>query len=220
MINGIKVSNLQYNLNQFTDWYTDDLFSGYSQIVFKYSRLCVDVERFKNDKMNKIGKGIFYSTDINGDDIKRRISNNTLMRLYNNHHNSLIEVIKQQLKEQHNVIIVDCHSFPMKPFPWENNNKRPDICIGIDTYHTPKDLITTLKKYFESCNLVVDINIPYVGTIIPNQFYKKSYVKSIMIEVNRNLYLNDKYNKNYYYHNIKTNIKNALNIINEWEIKE
>lgn len=219
IINGIDIPYLKKNLDWFTDWFTDDLFKykNVEQIIFPYSRLCVDVERLINDPMTKFGKGMFYVTDVDGIEIKRRISDQTLKRLYKNHHDRLTQVMTDWLCYKQYGIIVDCHSFPNKPFPWENATIRPDICIGHDQFHTPNDLIINLIEYFKKYQLNVTINTPYEGTIIPNSFYKKKRCKSIMIEVNRRLYLNDEYGKNYKYDYIKRIIFNALDIINNWE---
>ena len=45
-------------------------------------------------------------------------------------------------------LIVDCHSFPQLPLPYEldRNPVRPDICIGTDQFHTPSALKDVLSR--------------------------------------------------------------------------
>jgi N-formylglutamate amidohydrolase len=49
-----------------------------------------------------------------------------------------------------------------------------------------------MESHFRNHNLTVKINSPYSGTIIPLKYYQKDKrVKSIMIEINRNLYMDN-----------------------------
>lgn len=69
---------------------------------------------------------------------------------------------------------------------------RPDICIGADEYHTPQKLTDIIKLQFESLGYSVEINSPFSGSIVPSKYYKQDKrVVSIMIEVNRKLYMNE-----------------------------
>jgi N-formylglutamate deformylase len=64
--------------------------------------------------------------------------------------------------------------------------------LGVDRFHTPKWLIEQIKNRFEQHGLSVGINSPYSGTIVPTQFFQKdSRVCSIMIEINRKLYMKE-----------------------------
>ena len=79
--------------------------------------------------------------------------------------------------------------------PYELNQTidRPDICIGSDSYHTPDGLVRLSKEYFVSQNLSIEKNSPFSGTLVPIKFYRKyKGVQSIMIEINRPLYINEK----------------------------
>lgn len=86
---------------------------------------------------------------------------------------------------------MDCHSFPEESFNCTVNKSsfRPDFNIVTDGFHAPKRLIEISKRYFEEF-LSLGINEPYSGTIVSMEFYKKDErVQSIMLEVNRKLYL-------------------------------
>ena len=93
-------------------------------------------------------------------------------------------------------LIVDAHSFPDIPLPCDTNQDfpRPDICLGTDFFHTPVWIIELAKVQFEKQGYSVEINSPYSGTMVPLDFYKTdSRVSSIMIEINRRLYLDGEY---------------------------
>jgi N-formylglutamate deformylase len=54
------------------------------------------------------------------------------------------------------------------------------------------ELVDIIKVRFEGAGFSVGVNNPYCGTLVPNNFYGKDYrVKSVMIEINRHLYLRD-----------------------------
>ena len=64
--------------------------------------------------------------------------------------------------------------------------------LGIDKFHTPKELIKSLVSNFQKNNFSVKVNYPYKGTIVPLKYFQKNKkVNSILIEVNRKLYMNE-----------------------------
>jgi N-formylglutamate deformylase len=90
--------------------------------------------------------------------------------------------------------IVDCHSFPNKAFQrdFHQERNRPDICIGVDDFHTPKRQTDSIKAACEKFGLSWRINYPYEGTVVPMRYYRiDSNVNSIMIEINRDLYIDN-----------------------------
>lgn len=69
---------------------------------------------------------------------------------------------------------------------------RPDICIGTDDFHTPESLTAFLVNYFTDLGYDTKINTPFKGSLVPLHYYQKdSRVKSIMIEVNKKVYLDN-----------------------------
>lgn len=62
-----------------------------------------------------------------------------LEKYYHQHQAKIEKMVKEALEDNSIAVIVDCHSFPSEPFPYEKPSKfkRPNICIGADTYHTP-----------------------------------------------------------------------------------
>ena len=110
----------------------------------------------------------------------------------------LSRAVKYQLQTYGKALILDCHSFPNTPLKRSVHKTipRPDINIGTDNFHTPQNLIDISVEYFSERNFTVGINYPFSGTIVPNKYYKKNHkVESIMLEINRKLYLTERSNE-------------------------
>lgn len=205
---GFLVSNedLQEEILKLTDWYTDDLFSNAKDHIIRapFSRVFCDVERFADDAhevMARKGMGVLYETSDLGETI-RKVSpvfrQKVLKEYYYPHHNMLKEAVQQQLIREGKTLIIDCHSFPDQPFKRDLNKQpnRPDFNIGTDDFHTPQKLVDTAAEFFNSKGYSVGINWPYTGTIVPLDYHKTNKkVKSIMLEINRKLYLRDSGNQ-------------------------
>jgi N-formylglutamate deformylase len=185
-----------------TDWYTDDLFSSNDVINVKaeFSRVFCDPERFSEDSqevMAQFGMGVLYEKSDEGIPIREvnpNLREAILNRYYWPHHKQLNQAVEQQLKTCGKALIVDCHSFPSTPFvrDLDQSPNRPDFNIGIDPYHTPESLTTASREFFEHKGYTVGIDWPYKGTIVPLAHYQKSKnVASIMLEINRSLYLDE-----------------------------
>jgi N-formylglutamate amidohydrolase len=117
---------------------------------------------------------------------------------YRPHHQRLADAVNAELKRESRAVILDCHSFPSKPLPYEpdQNPERPDICIGTDDHHTPGALLEAVKDRCRAEGLSFAVNRPFAGCIVPMaHFGKNRNVCSIMLEVNRRLYLDEETGK-------------------------
>ena len=218
----LSKKDLQFELLKMTDHFTDELFNisdpKIYQIKFPISRLLVDVERFEiNDleQMSKVGMGCVYEKTHDGKNLKNVefIKDILIKNLYKNHHEKFTKILDKKLIENDKVLIIDCHSFPKYPLPYELSQvkNRPEICIGTDTFHTPRKLKKMFRKYFEDLNFTVKYNEPFKGSIVPLKYLNKNKnVQSIMIEVRRDLYMNEKTGKKI--RNFKK-IKDSLNFL-------
>ena len=115
-----------------------------------------------------------------------------LERYYIPHHQKLTEAVEESLLANDRCLIIDSHSFPALPLPYELNQTafRPDFCIGTDDFHTSEELVATVEKIFEICGYSTARDQPFSGTIVPMKHYQKDRrVQSLMIEINRWLYL-------------------------------
>jgi len=221
----IFLKDIEEDIARMTDWYTDELFfHPSSEIVkFNYSRLVCDVERFvDNEPMEKYGHGIAYVNDSYGQPL-RAVSDDDRLSIINQyykpHHTRLNQTSNQLLSFFETVVIVDCHSFSDTPLPHEIDTglARPDFCLGIDEFHTPSILVERFTSYLSELGYTVAINNPFSGTLVPlHHYHKTTELKSIMIEVNRKLYLDDTY-KNEHFTSIKSVITGLLNIVDHYE---
>jgi N-formylglutamate deformylase len=76
------------------------------------------------------------------------------------------------------------------PFELGQAPDRPNICIGTDNYHTPGWLTDRAIALFQKTGYSVEVNRPYSGSIVPRDYYQTDRrVASIMIEINRGLYM-------------------------------
>ena len=186
-----------------TDHFTDELFAppaeGFGQVRHGVSRLVVDPERFEDDAqepMAKRGWGVLYERTADGRPLRPRPSaarrEELLERHYRPHHAQLAAGVRAALAHHGRALIVDGHSFPDAPLPCDPDQSlpRPDICLGTDEFHSPPALVEALRQECDEIGWSVDVNRPYAGALVPMEFFRRdARVASVMIEVNRRLYL-------------------------------
>lgn len=202
------------------DLYTDKLFAfhGCKKVKFRLSRIVCDVEKFVDDDMEvmtKYGMGVVCTKTNMGENIfspDEKYKDFILKKYYYKHHTKLDKVVTKYLKNSR-TIIIDCHSFSKEIIMDENlKDELPDICIGFNNgiYYSEK-LVDFTSAHFRKYGYSVKLNYPYSGTIIPNKFMKEKSknLYSIMIEINRKIYL-DKYKKSSNYKHLRKTIKNYL----------
>jgi len=196
---------LKQQLDILTDHYTDELFSVNNPEVvnlkFPISRFVVDPERFDDDSqepMAKQGQGVIYMKTTDLKPLRRKLSEpertDLLNQYYRPHHKQLDSLVEKALSQHGKALIIDGHSFPDKPLAVDLNQQanRPDICLGTDPFHTPQQLIDDCTELFSKAGFSVQVNQPYVGTMVPLKYYgKDDRVSSILIEINRRVYLRD-----------------------------
>ena len=191
---------LENEILKLTDWHTEDLYSSKNSesIIFEYSRVFCDPERFSDDlkePMAKVGMGVLYEKTDDGETMRivsNELRNKILNQYYFKHHSKLDDAVKKQLKLNNRALILDCHSFPDIPMKRSQHKvvPRPDFNIGTDKFHTSKKLIDISVKFFKERNFILGIDQPFSGSIVPMKYYKKNKsVESIMLEINRKLYL-------------------------------
>lgn len=216
---------LNQEMLKLTDWYTDDLFGNEIDCSIKapFSRIFCDTERFSEDDeevMAQFGMGVLYEKTDDGK-LLRKITPELRTRILNEyywkHHNHLTEAVRFQLKQFDTATIVDCHSFPHIRInrALDKSEFRPDFNIGTDVFHTPHKLIDASVKYFESKGFSLGVDQPYSGSIVPMEYYKKDKrVQSMMLEINRGLYLKEPSNeKSIRYTEIKRVVQEFIKMI-------
>jgi N-formylglutamate amidohydrolase len=196
---------LKSELVRMTDHLTLELFNGAGHtgpvVAAEVSRLVVDVERFADDAdepMVAKGMGVIYTRLADGGVLRGTVSTGDRQRLlahfYKPHHTKFCSAVQGVLGSYGCCLIVDAHSFPSRPLPYEFDQSlsRPDICIGTDPFHTASNVRRTFVQCFEKQGFVVKVDRPFSGAIVPTAFYLKDRrVMSVMVEVNRALYLDE-----------------------------
>ena len=204
------------------DLYTEDLYCySATSVTFPISRLICDVERFRNpedEAMSKLGMWICYTHDQNGQRIAnydQHHVNEILTSYYDRHHARLTKATTAKLQAFNQALIVDCHSFP-PALPYYPSGALPDICLGLDEYHTPIKLIELCCHYLEAQGYIVAINHPFKGSLVPLTYYQKDKrVQSIMFEVSRTLYCDEHNRKTPGYNRLKTTLQKLLQILEQ-----
>ena len=163
----------------------------------------VDPERFSDDSlelMSQEGMGVTYTRGSLRQPLREQPTQGKrrelLERFYIPHHQKLTEVVEESLLANSKCLIIDGHSFPSLPLPYELNQTafRPDFCLGTDDFHTPEELVAKVEKIFESCGYSTARDQPFSGTIVPIKHYQKDQrVQSSRIQINRWLYLGEDY---------------------------
>lgn len=210
----------EFNL-AISDLYTYEIFGAknkFKKVVAKYSRIYCDVEKFTDDDketMSKFGMGYVYTHTHKNvkfeeyDDCYKQIVKEMY---YQKHHDKLDKVAKKKTQKKP-TILLDCHSFSKEIIMFEENKENlPDICIGFDKLYYSEKLVNYIKTYFVKLGYNVAFNYPYESTMIPNYLFSHtmSDFYSVMIEINRNIYLNDRYKKNKNFHTIQKQVQGLL----------
>ena len=173
-----------------TDMHTAELYDipQTQKIVFPVSRLLVDAERFPDDAdepMAARGMGMLYTVASKLQTLRHPITDSMREELkakyYDVHHKALTDTVDQSLSHGHKAMVIDCHSFPSRPLPYEmvdHKELRAEICIGTDAFHTPAAVRDALINFFQNKGYSVSVDDPFAGALTPLKHYgveKKCY---------------------------------------------
>jgi N-formylglutamate deformylase len=200
---------LNNELLRMTDAYTDELFPvtpvEAGRVIFPLSRLVCDVERFpsdENEPMAARGMGVIYTRTSMGQPLRDQptASDRQVLvdRWYWPHHSTLDRLVSDVVAQSGVCLIVDCHSFPSVALPYELDQKsrRADICIGTDGFHTPSAVRDAIGAAAQAEGYSVAVDAPFSGALVPLASWRKDHrILSVMIEVNRGLYMEERSGK-------------------------
>jgi len=202
------------DINTLTDWYTNELFyhENSDRIVQTVSRFVCDVERLPDneEEMFASGQGICYTKGISRNDIKVIDKEFLIENVYNKHHKNLNSLVRKSLTLIPRVVVIDCHSF--------NTNLNVDFCIGTNKNQSSNELVQAVIDTISKNGYTYSINNPYQGSIIPTDFINDNRVDTIMIEVNKKLYLDKDYKKSSDFNKTEKIIYKILSSISDFEI--
>ena len=196
---------LEAELLVLTDWLTPRLFVppahavGAVALVNRVSRLVVDHERLPDarEPLAPLGLGAIYTRTADGQrlrderDIAQRVR--LLDEWFHPWAAAAERLVDAALERHGRCLVLDAHSFPSRPLPYEDPAlARPDVCLGFEDPHAPADLVDALEKRITRDGLTVARNQPFAGAYVPLRHYGTDRaVRSVMIEVNRALYLDE-----------------------------
>lgn len=193
-------SSLEAELDAITDAETDRLAAAATGRVAcrpwifrnRNSRLLIDPERFpdEQEEMLAVGMGPVYLRTTDQRELRspdpaddERLMN----RYYWPYARALEQLVEERLNDVDEVLIIDIHSYPREPLPYElhPDQARPSLCIGTDPDHTPAALIETARAAWPGSTA---LNEPFSGSYTPGRFHQTDdRVRSIMLEIRRDV---------------------------------
>lgn len=195
----IDDERLEDELLALTDWHTAQLFApavlaaGGVAVVNRLSRLVVDPERLPDarEPMARLGLGAVYTRTLGGAPLRRERDAATRVALLDAHFlpwtDTVDRLVMAQVTRHGHALILDGHSFPSQPFPFEDPGRtRPDVCLGFEHPHDHPELIAAMTAHCEAKGLSVAHNEPFAGSYVPLPRYGSDRrVRSVMVELNR-----------------------------------
>lgn len=220
----LSKKDLEKDSKIIADMYTCELFEEafkkFGGIRLDVNRLFLDVERFRDDEqepMSKIGMGVLYTKTSDLKPLRSLKYKEEILKIYDKYHEALDDLVENKLKMHGKCLIIDCHSFPSVQRAFMLDDRIDcDVCIGYESFHCDKKTVAKIKYKLGKMGYKIYINKPYSGSIVPNKYFQKdSNVKSIMLELNRKIYMDDVFNfeKNDNFYSIKQSLEDTLNTL-------
>jgi N-formylglutamate amidohydrolase len=160
------------------------------------SRLVVDPERFPDEReeMSAVGMGAVYTRTAHGEPLRQEDARETqrlLDKYFHPYARAMAQLVDDRLAETGRVIILDVHSYPRQPLPYElhADGNRPDVCLGTDAFHTPQWLVGAARSAFADYG-EVGMDTPFAGCYVPLRHHgAQPSVSALMIELRRDTYV-------------------------------
>ena len=167
------------------------------------SRLVVDPERFPDEReeLNAVGMGAVY-TRTSGGSVLRSPTVDEISglvdRYFTPYANAFADLVDERLAAVGEVTIIDQHSYPLEPLPYElhADGPRPEVCIGTDPFHTPPSLADAAASAYSPHTPTGDVGFdsPFAGCYVPLRHYSiDTNVSAVMIEARRDLYMDESF---------------------------
>jgi len=167
------------------------------RFVNRLSRLVVDPERFPDEReeMLAVGMGAVYTRTTHHADLRPADHDPEPLidRYFRPYARAMTEAVADRLAATGRAVVIDLHSYPTAPLPYElhGSDPRPAICLGTDTLHTPPALLSAAREAFAGCE-EIGLDSPFIGTYVPLEFYgKEPAVGALMVEIRRDTYMTE-----------------------------
>ena len=208
-LNRLKVDREEFDrMNIYESDYMIDGFrpDDLDYLIFSYSRMFCDVERYRDDHLEEMAiwhrRGVVYERDSDRREFIRidpDYKNMVLDKYYDDHHRKFEEIVFKKFVSYGECLIIDLHSFSDE---YERKTRtysrhfytNPDICIGFNDYEKDRDLLLRIHMLCNHYGYTCAFNYPYKGSIVPLKYKDLESVRSIMLEINKRIYLNDELN--------------------------
>ncbi|MEV5020137.1 N-formylglutamate amidohydrolase [Streptomyces sp. NPDC053780] len=167
------------------------------RFVNRTSRLVVDPERFPDEReeMAAVGMGAVY-TRTSHREVLRAAGTDPgplVERYFRPYARAMTEAVAGRLAATGRAVVVDVHSYPTEPLPYELHGEgpRPAVCLGTDPFHTPPGLLAAARAAFAPCG-ETGLDSPFGGTYVPLDFYGRRHeVRALMVEIRRDTYMTE-----------------------------
>ncbi|MFC8427111.1 N-formylglutamate amidohydrolase [Streptomyces sp. NPDC057253] len=164
------------------------------RFVNRLSRLVVDPERFPDEReeMLAVGMGAVYTRTTHREELRPADTDPEPLidRYFRPYARAMSDAVAGRLAAVGRAVIIDVHSYPSAPLPYELHGEgpRPPVCLGTDSFHTPPELVAAARKAFGEAGL----DSPFSGTYVPLEFYGRDpRVSALMVEIRRDTYMTE-----------------------------
>ncbi|MDQ0994237.1 N-formylglutamate amidohydrolase [Streptomyces sp. V3I7] len=196
---------LERELDHITDAHTAEIAEAAAQLarvtpwqfVNRLSRLVVDPERFPDEReeMLTAGMGAVYTRTTHGAPLRPEHTDPEplLAGYFRPYARAMTEAVRDRLAATGRAIVVDVHSYPAEPLPYElhGTGPRPPVCIGTDAFHTPDALTKLAREAFAGCG-ETGLDSPFGGAYVPLEFHgREPRVGALMVEIRRDTYMTE-----------------------------
>ncbi|CAM5327376.1 N-formylglutamate amidohydrolase [Streptomyces avidinii] len=196
---------LEQELDHITDSHTADIAEAAAagcalppwRFVNGLSRLVIDPERFPDEReeMLAAGMGAVYTRTTHRERLRADgfDARPLIERYFHPYADAMTRAVEDRLAAVGRAVIIDVHSYPTEPLPYELHSAgpRPPICLGTDPFHTAPDLLAAAEKAFAGFG-GTGLDSPFAGTYVPLEHYGRDRrVAALMVEIRRDVYMSE-----------------------------
>jgi N-formylglutamate amidohydrolase len=167
------------------------------RFVNELSRLVIDPERFPDEReeMLAVGMGAVYTRTTHREALRATGFDGGPLtdRYFHPYAAAMTAAVDERLETVGRAVVIDVHSYPTEPLPYElhGDGPRPPICLGTDAFHTPPELVAAAQNAFAGFG-GTGLDSPFAGTYVPLRHYGKDRrVGALMIEIRRDVYMTE-----------------------------
>ncbi|RII12311.1 N-formylglutamate amidohydrolase [Streptomyces sp. YIM 130001] len=166
------------------------------QALAGQSRLVVDPERFPDEReeMRAVGMGAVYTHTTHREQLRPtgHDPGPLLDTYFHPYARMMTEAVDARLAATGRAVLLDVHSYPTDPLPYELHaaGPRPEVCLGTDPFHTGRRLRDQARDAFADFGTGTDS--PFSGAYVPLAHYgRDARVSALMIEIRRDQYMSE-----------------------------